>query len=530
MWILRSTFLILILTDFLLISVEVFAQPSWYQNPEREYPRRRYLIGLGMGTGEDKAERMQVAEENARSDLIKSIRTQISSEFIDETTETSQRMDVYVQSRVVSNASLEVDGIQIVQRKHEGNTAYTLAVLPKLEGRRRHVEKMDYLDPEISRGFKQAKQFEEAGQTEEALKAYLQLFPLLTRREETQAVLLALGDFSTAAFQELDELEEQGIISRTDVDAAIERLTAKDFGTVDDAAAALAFRLGRQLSPGQRVLVLPFTYAETRFTSPFSRYLAQVVNQKLAEAEMRPVQPIRGFQPETMNHQREQARQAGAEVVIRGPYVEKDHVLKVFALASEVQSGRKVAAADVEMERVLLEQEHLDFLPQNSQRALQDAGVFGTGELISGSLQVEAWTDRGAENVILEEDEEVTLGVRVNQPCYLQLVYHLADGKRALLYNNYFINEAKVNHAVMLSDTFVVAEPFGVEVLQVFAGTEPFPEVLVRDWEGYDVLEEDLEEYISRTRGLRRRERAREMAETRVTITTMRKEEGGIRQ
>jgi len=336
-------------------------------------------------------------------------------------------------------------------------------------------------------------------------------------------VLLALGDFSSAAFQELDELEEQTVISRTDVDAAIERLAAKDFGTVDAAAVALASRLGRQLSPGQRVLVLPFTYAETRFTSPFSRYLAQVVNQKLADANMRPVQPIRGFQPKTMDHQREQARQAGADVVIRGPYVKKGRLLKVFALASEVQSARKVAAADVEMERALLEQEHLNFLPQNYQRALQDAGVFGTDELISGNLQVEAWTDRGAENVILEEDEEVTLGVRVNQPCYLQLVYHLADGKRALLYNNYFINEAKVNHAVILPDTFFVAAPFGVEVLQVFASTERFPKVQVRDWEGYDVLEEDLEEYVSRTRGLKRRERAREMAETRVTVTTMRK-------
>jgi len=523
MWILRSTFLMLILTDLLLISVKTFAQPSWYKNPERDYPRRQYLIGLGMGTGEDRVECVQVAEENARSNLIKSIRTRISSEFMVETAETTQRIDEFAQSRVVSNASLEVDGIQIVQRQHKGNTAYALAVLPKLEGRQRHTGKMARLDQKITRGFKEGRRYEEAGQTEDALRTYLRMYPLLVRREEAQAVLLALGDFSSAAFQELDELEEQGVISRTDVDAAIERLTAKDFGTVDAAAASLAFRLGRQLVPGKRVLVLPFTYAETKFTSPFSRYLAQVVNQKLADAEMRPVQPIRGFQPKTMDHQRELARQAGADVVIRGPYVEKGHVLKVFALVSEVQSGRKVAAADVEVERVLLEQEHLDFLPQNYQRALQDAGVFGTGELISGNLQVEAWTDRGAENVVLEKDEKVTLGVRVNQPCYLQLVYHLADGKRALLYNNHFINEAKVNHAVMLPNTFVVDEPFGVEVLQVFASTERFPEVRVRDWEGYDVLDEDLEEYVSRTRGLKRRERVREMAEIRLTITTMRK-------
>jgi hypothetical protein len=46
----------------------------------------------------------------------------------------------------------------------------------------------------------------------------------------------------------------------------------------------------------------------------------------------------------------------------------------------------------------------------------------------------------------------------------------------------------------------VVAEPFGVEVLQVFASTERFPEVPVRDWEGYEVLAEDLAGFVERTR------------------------------
>jgi len=133
--------------------VAAHAQPSWFKTPEKDYPRSRYLTGLGLGTGPDRAERLQIAEENARTDLIKSIRTQISSEFMVETTETTQQIDEFTQSRVVSNAALEVDGIQIVHRKHEGNTAYALAALPKLEGRRRHVEKMAHLDPEIRRGF-----------------------------------------------------------------------------------------------------------------------------------------------------------------------------------------------------------------------------------------------------------------------------------------------------------------------------------------------------------------------------------------
>lgn len=523
MWMSLRFFLAFLLVGLGFDADRTYGQPSWFKEPETAFPHSRYLIGVGVGTGADEAERIQLAEENARSNLIKSIRTQISSEFIDETTEGSQRVDVYTQSRVVSNAALEVDGIQIARREKGRQTAYALAALSKADGRRHHAVKWARLNQQIGRGFAEAKRYEEAGQIEHALKAYLRLYPLLTSREETQVILLALGDFASAAFQELDQSEKKTEWTRMDVDAAVERLTAGDFHTLDDAVAVLAFRLGRQLDAGGRVLVLPFTYGETRFHSPFSRYLAQALSHKLVDAGLEPVEAVRGFKPKSANHRRERAQQAGANLVMEGSYLEKGDRLKVFALVSEVKTGKKVAAADLELARLLIQNERLDIRPQNYQQALQDAGVFGKGELIPGSLQVEIWTDRGSEHVVLEEDEEVTLAVRANQPCYLQVIYHLANGMRVLLYNNYYIPQAIVNHAAVLPDTFVVSEPFGVEVLQAMASTERFPEVKTRDWEEYPVLVEDLEEYVAQTRGLKKKQKGQEMAEARVMITTMRK-------
>jgi hypothetical protein len=73
-------------------------------------PGGRYLTGLGMATGKGAAECLQIAEDNARSNLIQSIRTRITSEFVSETSETRHGLDVSVHSRVVAGASLEVDG------------------------------------------------------------------------------------------------------------------------------------------------------------------------------------------------------------------------------------------------------------------------------------------------------------------------------------------------------------------------------------------------------------------------------------
>ena len=74
---------------------------------------------------------------------------------------------------------------------------------------------------------------------------------------------------------------------------------------------------------------------------------------------------------------------------------------------------------------------------------------------------------------------------------------------RVLLYNDLYIDAAKVNKAVALPDTFVVSPPLGVEVLQFFASTSPFGPVAVTDWEGYEVLREAVSVFVYRTRGLR---------------------------
>ena len=78
-------------------------------------------------------------------------------------------------------------------------------------------------------------------------------------------------------------------------------------------------------------------------------------------------------------------------------------MLKVFAQAVKLPAARKVAAAQVELDTSLAIEAGLDFRPQNFQQYMIDAGLFGKGELLTGSLRVETWTDRGVENVVLEE-------------------------------------------------------------------------------------------------------------------------------
>ncbi|NKB71466.1 MAG: DUF4384 domain-containing protein [Candidatus Latescibacteria bacterium] len=496
-------------------------QPSWFKEPGLHYPADRYLIGTGIGQSAEKDERFHIAQENARLELVKVIRVQISAQFLNEVVETSHGIDEITQSRIVSNTDLEVDGIEVVKKKEDKHIVYSLAVLDKEQGRVRQQAKIDQLDLRLEQGWNRAQLLEEGGQNEQALQAYLKLNPLLNRRDEALTVVLALSQFTGMAYEMWAKTLAASPVQRTMVDQAIGRLTTGDFQDLGAAATALGFRLQQQLDVDKQVLVQPFTYGETPATSPFSRHLAGLLRDRLTQAGLTVVAPVRGETPQTANHAQSLARQAGADIVLRGGYLQQQDQVQVFARAADLETGLQLAAAEVAIPLELVQAAGLTVQPQNFAALMQDLGVFRTDELIPGNLQVEVWTDRGSESLLLEEDEEITLAVRVNQPCYVQMVYHLADRKRVLLYNNHYIDQAKANHAVALPDTFSVAAPFGAEFLQVFARTERFPEVPVRYWHGYQVLVDDLQVYIDQTRGLKKKTKQVEQAETRLAFTTM---------
>tara|TARA_B100000809_G_scaffold266548_1_gene329798 strand:+ start:172 stop:348 length:177 start_codon:yes stop_codon:yes gene_type:complete len=50
----------------------------------------------------------------------------------------------------------------------------------------------------------------------------------------------------------------------------------------------------------------------------------------------------------------------------------------------------------------------------------------------------------------------------------------MADGAKTLLFDGLYIDQSKVNRVVEVSQVFMCAEPFGIEVLIGVARTTPF--------------------------------------------------------
>ena len=86
------------------------------------------------------------------------------------------------------------------------------------------------------------------------------------------------------AFAELEGFINKDEISIAHVRDEVNRLVECPLASLDDAAWRLLYTLKPQTgSDVKRVAVLPFMYQETRFSSPFARYMAKLIENKMQE-------------------------------------------------------------------------------------------------------------------------------------------------------------------------------------------------------------------------------------------------------
>jgi len=509
-------------------------EPEWVKGYGKSsaYPRDRYITGFGCSQDEDLERGMKAAQAGARSDLAAFFHTRLSSLLVSREEQSGDVASQYVKSNIAAFSKLQLLGVRIESYvDRTAKRACALAVMDIPETRRIYGDKSQRVRGEIASQVRVAQEAEGHGKVSEAVQSYLASYPLFASLEEVEAVLLVLGGSvsgpSTAA--------ATGVPDRASVSSAVERLLNQKCSSVDDLASVLAFRLSPQIG-SRPVTVAPFTYADTEFTSQFSRYLCESLGVRLSSLKI-PASASEGVRTRSQDAETPSASTPGS-LVVTGSYLEKGEDLKTFAIVTDKATGERIGAGDSSVPLSALAKEGLASKPSNFTEALADQRVFSRNELVGSGLNVEAWTSKGDRNLAIRQGEQYRVFLRVTQPCYVRMVYHLSSGQRVLVpilgEEQYFVDAGKVNKAVEMPETYEVVPPFGVEVLQVFASTTPFPsppvETRTIEGENYKVLkvnsEKDLEEAVVTMRGIRVVPPAGSekplVAEARITLTTMR--------
>jgi hypothetical protein len=501
-------------------------KPDWVVNygQATEFPADRYLTGFGSAAGIDQ-QSQQVAQDNARADLSRQVVVKISNSISNQQQETETDLVQQFSSVTHSTSSLQVMGLKSEvylddHRKHP--TAYALTYIRRTDLVGLYQREKERVQKEIGQLIRLAESNLE--QKELALQYYFQTLPLFEKLTESRTVLLSVGASSLLDRQEQDDV----LPSKNEIWDRIQQLALFEIKHLEDVAGAIQFQFNQQFqAPKAGLLVIPFYYQDTKLCSQFARYLKQTLESKLSQS----VPPTGQFQARSVSFSRDLAAASGADYIITGSYWEETERLRVLAQCRELKSGTVVASTSVEFASDLLPAA-MQLKPENFQSAMAQQMAFAQQIIDSDQFQLEVWTDRGQDALLYGQGELMKIYLRSNRPCYVRLIYILADGQKTLLLDNLPINAESVNRSLSVNELkdldFECAAPFGAEMLVAVGRTDQFDPLKTVEKDGYYFLPVNQPEevaYLSRdVRGFKRRQRddaSIQQTESKLMITTV---------
>lgn len=476
--------------------------PDWVKNfgKSSQYPDALYLVGFGISSEKDPAKGREDAINKAIADISRRIRVTISSKTSTAVEESNQKFAEYVNMVTQSSTSLHLEGVETETYNDDG-TFYALAYARREALAENYRAKVQKLKEDVYEVIGQAQELGANGDKSQAIEKYSAAYALLGELQEAISVLIVA---EAGSFAEIDTVS----VSPEKVTGAINSIINRPIRSADDAAWLVGYMLGQQQKGGNGLVrVDPLTYQDTKMSSQFGRYIQQLLEQRLASVAKWTVGGLLGE----------------ARWIVSGTYWLHSDQVKLFVQVRELRSGNMVANTEVTFPKAIIDTA-ISLTPQNFVQALSDQRVFNKDEVVNGGLQVEVWTDRANDGMVYTKDDTMHVYVRVNRPSYVRLVYHMADGRRNLLLPNYPIDMNNVNRVIEIPQTFVCSEPYGAEVLQAFARTEPFEPVETQQIDGFQILSEGLDKFVGQTRGMKAvKDTAAQQAEARVVVTTMEK-------
>ena len=503
-------------------SAAIFSQPDWVSGlgSSPRFQSSKYLTGFGsikVAGGIDKTEAQRLVMDYARGDLSSKIRVNVKKEITILTSEqTNSTFSEQVSGRVQSASNMELSNLEsepiYFDQDEQIYYAFVYASKRKLIELSQH--NLISMLAQVKEKWQSAKTADSLNDRMEALKKYYDCSTLLSKFTNEEYVLTGVGGARDSSFMELEKEIAKTLPTQETVASSIRNLQKKDISSIEDAAWMVLYNLKQQAQTlGGDIVVMPFSYRDTKMGSKYSRELQQVISSRTTE--------LTGWKVGSLNASPGTLERGVKKTnLLTGTYWPEGDIVRVTA--SLISDDGKVIAGSVfsfPAAKLGLKEESLK--PQNFSQALSDQKVFAENEVVGSGLNLEVWTNKGDDGLLFTKHEECKVFVRINRPVYLRLIYHMADGQRCLLFDNHYIDESKVNLVYEIPRSWECDEPFGAECLQVFAQSDKFSPLAVKNVDGYDIITGEVAEVTKGTRGLKMKKPELLLAEKRLTITTM---------
>lgn len=487
--------------------------PKWAVDSLRikQYPESEFIVAFVSEQNRNKEELSKLQAkliDLATTNLVQSIQTTITAISAINTIEMDNKLHQTFQQTSTSASNLKVSGLKNESAyDSKSKTAYAIVYAKRSELSNYYNEVVKRNLSQINEKISTITKMIDSNSCDEALRLISECQTLFREAEEAQTLLVAINKTASDDLVKYNDYTKL----RGELDRQSGKIRKAENLTLDEAASIIATEITSIKDKFNAPIKLSyFTYQETGMNSPFSRRMQIALEQKLIAS---------GINIDNSVNVNQASSSKGT--LISGTYWEEGNSIRVVCVVRSIETGKAIGSSEVKLSAEKLAQANLQTKPENFQDAYANMRVFSKGEIEGGDLNIEIWTNKGSNNLIFTEGEHMKLSVRANKECYLRVIYHLADGQKVLLLDNYYISTDKVNKVYELPYEFECSEPFGVETLQLNAQELAFGGLRTKNQDGYEFIVDDMQTILIGTRGMKKVNKNELKAERRITITTM---------
>ena len=528
-------FLLLTVFTTIFIASASGSVPNWVLFELKKYPLDTYLFQVGMSQNVNKSEAFEEATAKAHKKVANQIlekvvriihanRDDLAHDMVEE--HYSAVLEDYCASRR-ENPALTLEGLSVrdlsVDMARTDKETYAFVYIERDELGDIYANHAKRLEEKIQYQLEIARIFEEKLDVQSAIRTYLRTYPLYESLKEAEIIQIA-AEYSPdarAAFRELADAATRTsdtLWSHRQVIRHVEELAGEVIVSFDDAFRVIGSQISQQTRPlNGSVAVHPLMYEDSEMPSPLAVAFTRFFQKELKWTVIDWMRDFENTQYDLGHINRDlpwrlspTCWENGDEVTIRailrdvhtGEFLASAVVRYLKSQQRDVLTPKPRGYDEVMVEKETFKPRYYVAEPVQSPTEGSTHGVLIERNFsLIGGLEVDVWTGQGHNHVYYTEGDTVKIFASVNQPAYLRLLYTLADQRRTLLIDNFYIGPSEVNSAVEIG-TFRCVPPLGTEFLFVAARTETFPEIQTREENGYHVLvNQDAETVTQSVRG-----------------------------
>ena len=495
--------------------------PNWVLFELKKYPLDTYLFQVGMSQNSTKSEAFKEATAEAHKKVAKRIlekvvgiiytnRHDLAYDMVKE--HYSAVLEDYCAQRR-ENPALTLEGLSVrnlsVDMARTDKETYAFVYIKRDELKDIHAKHADRLEEKIQRQLETARIFEERLDVQSAVRTYLRTYPLYESLKEAEIIQIGAeyGPDSRTAFKNLAEAATRTsdtLWSHRQVIRHVEELTKEVIVSFDDVCRVIDSQLSQQVvSLSGSIAVHPLIYEDSEMPSPLAVAFTSFFQKELKWTVIDWMRDFENTQYDLDHINRDfpwrlspTCWENGDEITIRailrdvhtGEFLASAVVRYLKSRQREVRTYKPRGYEGVMVEKETFKPRYYVAEPAQSDTEGTTPEVLTERSFSSiGGLEVDVWTGQGHNHVYYTEGDTVKIFASVNQPAYLRMLYTLADQRRTLLIDNFYIGPSEVNRTVKIGD-FRCVPPLGTEFLFVAARTEEFPEIETRQENGYRFL------------------------------------------